>query len=487
MDYKPEELSIEIQRFLTDMNYEKLSVITCKKNDRDFHSIFQKYAGLFDLFLIADLDEKFLREDGIERKRYHLIRRFLHENYTIARAVPLLDTLHNKYNQPLAEFDAGMSLRRLDSVIPETGDIEKRKQMGEVRSHHLDHINKSTEGIIKRLYQASRDLGYRNFTELSLDIRGLEIGWINEMIDIVIERTRSLYEELMTAFLNDIGIEIADKYDMLHVLHGGSFNDMFPNGMATESVKDSLRSMGFHMEGMENIKFEAGKEAVLTIPVQIPEEIFYIVNNSGGYRSYLEHYGEAGKALHMGHISPGLHIEFRYLVDESIIEVFRLLFQRIISTRSWLSNRTGDEEMKIFRKLFLLDRIYHLRHTCSLLQYEMRVHMSAVGGPDELFKSIMDENLNISYPAEDFLIETSVPFKSADRFVAYIFEAMLRKALIEKYGDGWYMNPAIASLFKEIWSWGGKFGLKDLAHYLGYAEIDPEPLVEEMEDRAKLN
>lgn len=488
MDYKLEELSTEIQRFLIDINSELLSVATCRKNNRDFQSIFQKHAGIFDIFLIAEFDEKFLREDGVARKRYQLIRRFLHEGYALAPAISFLDTLHNRYNRPPDESDAGMSLSKMDSVIRRIEDREKRKELEEIRSRRLDRINKGTESVIKRLYQASRDLGYRNFTELSLDLRGMEIGWVTEMINIIIDRTRSLYEELLATFLNDIEIDtkVADKYDILHVLQGGAFDSVFPDGRAGETVKDSLRNMGFQIDGMENIRFEVGKETVLTIPMYIPERIFYLVNDDGGYRSYLAHYGEAGRALHMGHISPGLHIEFRYLVDESIIEAFRLLFQRIISTRSWLSNRTGEEEMKIFRKLFLLDRIYHLRHTCSLLQYEMRVHMSAVGGADELFKSIMEENLNISYPAEDFLIETSVPFRSADRFRAYLFEAMLRKALIEKYGDGWHMNPGTTSFLKEIWSWGGKFGLKELAHYIGYAEVDPEPLVEEMEDRVKL-
>jgi len=139
-----------------------------------------------------------------------------------------------------------------------------------------------------------------------------------------------------------------------------------------------------------------------------------------------------------------------------------------------------------FRRLFYLHRIFELRRLSSLLLYELRMNMSSISNARELHRSIMEDNMHFRYDGEDHFLEIVDPFRSADRIRGFIFEAMLRKALLEKFGEEWYRHPSTKDVLGELWTSGGRFGLGELSNCIGYAELDMEPLVEEIEDRIRL-
>jgi hypothetical protein len=489
MGHELEKLGGSIQQFLGEMNGEILLRAKGTKVEQDTHSIFQKYMDLFDPFLIAELDEERVKETGTERKRISLIHRFLQKCYALQLSSPYLDQFFNIQNQGIEGLREEMSFHDLDFLIPRIPERGERERSNGIRCRWLEGTNEKLETVIKRWHQASDEMGYRSFTEFFLHLNGIETRWITETLDIILDRTEPFYEELIETHLSEMGIDPmkATKTDMLHVIQALRFQSFFPKEGTEKTVRESLDSMGIPLEMMNNIKVEksAAREAI-TVPLLVPDEIRLLLNPKDGFRSYLSVYGETGRAMYMGHISPALPMEFRYLGEESVSEAFRLLFQRIISTRTWLRERTDEKGKKAFRRLFLLDRLYHLRRMCSLLRYEMRMHMSAMGEADELYKSIMDENMHLSHPTQEYLLEILVPFRSANLVKAHLLEAMIREALLEKYGEGWYMSPRATDFLKEFWSWGGKFELQELAHYIGYAELDPEPMLEEIEDRAKL-
>lgn len=62
---------------------------------------------------------------------------------------------------------------------------------------------------------------------------------------------------------------------------------------------------------------------------------------------------------------------------------------------------------------------------------------------------------------------------AADYVRAWLFEAMLRKKLEEKFGKEWYKSKDAGHFLKSLWQWGatGKT-LDELAKDIGYSSVD---------------
>jgi hypothetical protein len=483
-----EQLGGGTERFLRELNRERLLVSMGRKGSTDSFSVFQRHAHLFDLFLISDLGEWRNRETGEKKKRLVYLQQFLRKNYPLAMVSDLSDLLEEKGAElfptcgpPLQKISDGYRFAR-------SPDREERREAWHQRERILGNLNPILEKRLIGLHKASRELGYQGLVDLSLEVRGLDLGRLTDTLELILDRTEGLYLDTLESFLPDsISPKDLEQHDMLHLLRGGEFKEMFPAEQMWNSISSALAGLGADLGVTGNLRLlNTGCGGQQALPVRIPDEVYLFIEPHGGYLDYLHHFGEAGRAIQMGSTSPDIPLEFRYLGDPAIPEAFGLLFQRIISTRPWLEGKGGNDEIGRFKRLFYLHRIYELRRLAALLLYEMRVNMGSPSTADDMYASIMEEKLHFSHSREDYLVEILVPFQSADRLRGFIFEAMLRKALLEKCGERWFSQPAASDIVSEIWSWGGRFGLDELANSIGYAELDMEPLAEEIEDRIHL-
>ncbi|NYT11454.1 MAG: hypothetical protein GKC03_02745 [Methanomassiliicoccales archaeon] len=483
-----EELGGGAERFLRELNRERLQVSIGEKESTDSFSVFQRHAYLFDLFLISDLGEWRNRETGEKKKRLAYLQQFLQKNYPLAMVSDLSDLFEEKGTVKFSSCKPPLHTISDGYYFARSPDREERMGAWHQREKMLWILNPILEKRLVGLHKASRELGYQGLVDLSLEVRGFDIGWLTETIELILDRTEGLYLDMLESFLPDsLSMDEMKQHDMLHLLRGDEFTDMFPAGQIWNSLSSALSGFGANLGVIGNLRLlSPGCGGPQALPVRIPNEVYLFIEPSGGYLDYLHHFGEAGKAIQMGSTSPDMPVEFRYLGDPAIPETFGLLLQRIISTSPWLEGKGGKDDIVRFKRLFYLHRIYELRRLAALLLYEMRVNMGSPSTADDMYSSIMEEKLHVAHSREDCLVDILVPFRSADRLRGFILEAMLRKALLEKCGERWFSHPAARDIVSEIWSWGGRFGLDELANSIGYAELDIEPLVEEIEDRIRL-
>jgi hypothetical protein len=484
-----EEIGCGLARFLREYNREMLRVSLGEKPNADRFSIFQKHAHLFDVFTISDLGEIRSRETGDSRRRTSNLERFLQKAYPMAMVSDLTDQV-----EEMGAEDAGICGPPLLSIadvymVSREPDRDTRREGWTLREERLRNLNPVLDKRLSRLHKASRELGFDGLSALCLQVRGLDISWLSETLEIILDRTESLYLEMLDEFLEPLGIPLGEleRHDVLHVLSGNEFDHMFPAEGTWYSLAQATEGLGTVLGATGPIRTRApGCGTAHYLPVDVPEEVYLFMEPRGGFMDYIRHFGEAGRAMQTGAISPEMPAEYRLLGDPAASESSSFLMQRIISSRPWLKARGDDETIGRFRRLFYLHRVFELRRLASLLTYELRLNSSSLSDAKELHRSIMSENMHFQYGGEDHLMEIIDPFRSSDRIRGFIFEAMLRKALLEKFGEKWCIHPSTREILKELWTSGGKFGLEDLSNCIGYAELDMEPLVEEIEDHIRL-
>jgi hypothetical protein len=97
------------------------------------------------------------------------------------------------------------------------------------------------------------------------------------------------------------------------------------------------------------------------------------------------------------------------------------------------------------------------------------------------YKATLQKALKFKHTEKHYLEDVDDGFYCAEYLRAWIFEAQLREALVEKFGEGWFENEKAGDYLKELWSYGQKYKADELVQTIGYVELDPDPLLEEIE------
>ena len=71
-------------------------------------------------------------------------------------------------------------------------------------------------------------------------------------------------------------------------------------------------------------------------------------------------------------------------------------------------------------------------------------------------------------------------FYCANYLRAWIFEAQIKKVLIQHFGENWFEKKGAGIQLQKWWSLGQKYRVEEMLRDLGCEELDLTPLVEEI-------
>ncbi len=123
-----------------------------------------------------------------------------------------------------------------------------------------------------------------------------------------------------------------------------------------------------------------------------------------------------------------------------------------------------------------------LRRYASKLIYETKLH-TGTPGPEfqHIYKNCLQKGLGFKHSEKHYLEDVDDGFYCAEYLRAWILEGQLREALMEKFGDEWFADPRAGEYLRELWSYGQKYTADELVKTIGYVELDPEPMIREIE------
>ncbi len=164
-------------------------------------------------------------------------------------------------------------------------------------------------------------------------------------------------------------------------------------------------------------------------------------------------------------------------------ESYAFLFNYLPTDPIWLEKflSMSKEDVERYLKFAFLNKLFFLRRYASKIIYEVELHSKkGIHGMDRRYKEIMEKGLKIRHKANRYLLDVDDGFYVAQYLRAWIFEVQLREHLKRKTKREWFLSPEAGDILKELWSYGQKYNVEELARMIGYEGIDAKPMTEEV-------
>jgi hypothetical protein len=126
-------------------------------------------------------------------------------------------------------------------------------------------------------------------------------------------------------------------------------------------------------------------------------------------------------------------------------------------------------------------RMFRIRRHTAGLSFALRLYGGqSLDNMSEIYAETMRSYTGLQYCPEAWLNEPLDGFESADYLRGWILECMLREYLRSKFGRDWFTNRSAAGFLKEIWETGQLYRADELCREIGFRELDPRILAEEL-------
>jgi hypothetical protein len=249
----------------------------------------------------------------------------------------------------------------------------------------------------------------------------------------------------------------------------------------------TLRGLGYELEDQHNIRLDleprpTKSPRAFCAPIQIPSDVRLVLQPIGGHQDYQILLHEAGHAEHYANVDPALPFGYRWLGDNAVTEGYAFLLHYLSTDRLWL-RRQLDFDSEEFRRFALFVKLQLLRRYATKLLYEQELQRTPEPEPlAERYADLFTENLLVRYFPEEYLADLDDFFYAGQYLRAWIFESQLREYLRREYDEEWFLAPRAGRFLRDVWRDGQKYTVDELVRFMGYEDLDPAPLLAEIQE-----
>jgi hypothetical protein len=480
------------EKFVYEVDKEAYENFAGMKDTMNTADIFKKYESLFSKDNIESIKKALASgksgDDTARGLRY--LSRFITEGYMENDVRELADKIATKSSQATIKVDGKDVAFRFSSVmIMNEDDREKRLSIDRARDPVILDLNVLMKKRLERIYELSGSLGYGNYLELYKDMKGIDFVGFSRLLDGFLKDTESIYTDNLGKYLETIGVDIkgAEKTDVSYLFRAKKYDPYFKKEFALETLKKTLSGMGIELDGQKNIKLDLEERPkksprAFCMPMKVPDEVYLVTMPRGGQDDYQALLHESGHAEHFANTKPELSFEYKHLGDISVSETYAFLFHYLTTDSNWLSCYIGmrGDDMAEYLRFVFFNKLYMLRRYSAKLRYEIELHTGGFGKGDALYSRHLGEVLKFRHPPHHYLSDLDDGFYSSQYLRAWVFEAQLRAALKEDFGEKWFLNKETKEKLMELYGLGEKYSVEELAQRVGYNGLDTKPLVEEI-------
>lgn len=462
------------------------------KNELSTVTIYDRFGHLFSQETVAGIASAL--EDGAvgdDARCLKYMRAFSTMGYLENAAKELTDRANTMETQSVVSFDGeDIPYRMIPVRLRNEPDHDRRRRLFDAKLVETEKLNAILMERMARLHGLSTELGFRNYKELCASVKMIDYKSIEESVEEMMRRTEKLYEESMDALLIEragISLKEAWSFDIPYAFRGEEFNTYFDRDRLVPAFFETLRGMGLEPDKYTNIQIDTEDRPKKTprafcAPINVPDDVKLVIRPMGGWRDFEAFFHEGGHAWHFGNTQRAHPAEYRYLGDNSVTEAYAFLLNYLPMNRLWLKKYLGMEHPEDYVRFTLVNKLMFLRRYGSKLVYEMKLHQGRLSTDyEEVYRNTLQRGLKFRHTGKHFLEDVDDAFYCAEYLRAWMFEGQLRQTLEEKFGEEWFSNPRTGEYLMELWSYGQKYNADELVKTIGYADIDYEPVVSEIE------
>jgi len=460
-----------------------------QKPEMDTASIYARHADLFTPSLLEELRARRKDATGDEARRLRLLQSSLTEEALQHAVTSYSDRRATEEATREVRVDGESIPYRLAAVRQQNeDDRSRRSRIFDARLAVVRELNPLLRERWEALHKLAMDLGYDHYAHLFADIKGIDFGHLQAILSRFLAQTNSLYLDTMDAMLKPLGltIEAAEAHDINYLFRGKQFDAHFRKDEAVAVLKRTLDGLGFDLDRQSNIRLDVEERPTKSprafcSALAVPDDIVLVLMPHGGHDDFSTILHEAGHAEHFGNTAKKLPFEYRYLGDNSVTEGWAFVLEYITLDPAWLKAQVGLEDASAFLGFNYAYKLFFLRRYAAKLNYELALHTKGVDGMGAAYAAELGKVLRFRIPPEQYLVDLDDGFYAAQYLRAWIFDAQMRAALREEHGDAWWQTREAGAFLRREWSSGQKYGVTELLEGVGYAGLDLDPFVEEIE------
>ena len=464
------------------------------KDSLDLASVLNKYAALNSRDVIQTvMDALHATSDPTEKRQLAYLLGDCLEGYINTATAPLDDAVATAESKRTVVVEGKeVPYRQSASLMANETDRLKRLAIEKARWEVAKDVNterlESLKGV-RRLI--TEDLGYSSYLEFYKELKQIDFQGFSDLMKQFMKDTHELYLNRLNEWTQEeLGVKASECYrhDISYIMRAVKFDAYFPEAKLKSTLINTMSNLGIDFRAQKNIILDIEKRPTkspraFVVGVQVPEEVYLVVQPRGGRDDYAAILHESGHAEHFGNTNPELPYEFRWLGDYSVTECFAFTMELLTLDAGWLKQHLdmSDDVIREYQKYAYTVLFYLLRRYSSKLEYELELHdnrpVEEKGG---LYSEIMERNLGVTHSDVLWLSDVDPGFYSANYLRAWIMWAQLRKYLRQEYGPEWFNSHDAGAFLTRIWSLGQSLPAELLVKEFGYDSLDIGPLKDEL-------
>lgn len=478
----------DVENFATEKEREWFLNWAGLKEEMNLAAIYEKYGHLFTKPLILEVTEKHKQAKDEEDRKLRYLQEFFVSGYLEMVVKELSDKAETmEAKEKIKVNGEEMTFRLAATKISNEQDRDKRNKIFHARNKLIDKtISPVLKERMQRLHDTSKELGYKNYMALCENIKSIDFLSLEKILRSFIEKTEPLYVSLMDKALKDkIGVSLrdAERHDIAFFFRAKEYDRHFKKEKAVETLKETLASMGIHLDKQKNIAIDTEERPsksprAFCSGIRVPYEIKLVIMPQGGHDDYAALFHEAGHAEHFGCAKPDLDMEYKRLGDNSVTETYAFLLEYLLTSEKWLKQYTPMKNVKSYLDFLYLYKLFFLRRYGAKLSYEIKLHTSkSLEDMGTVYEETLDKVLKFRNGKTLYLLDVDDGFYCAQYLRAWIFEEQLRATLQKKFGKEWFNSQEAGRFLTKLWADGQKYDVIELAKHLGYSGLDINPLL----------
>jgi hypothetical protein len=446
----------QAEEFVSAIDREYYLHFSGQKDDFEIEAIYERHTGLF----VRDEVDR-LRENGnallLDFAVKGLIgRETKEETAELARREAALEIEVDGETMPFREAPVRQS---------NSPDPERRAAIEAARNAATAaELNPLLRLLHERSATLAVELGWPSYRAMCEELSEIDLGALGEQTDAFLEGSQPAYEPTLQPELErqlGFGFERLRRADVAAFLRAAALDADFPAERLVPSLVETLAGLGIDAEAQPGVVLDTERRPkksprAFCAPVRVPDEVYLVIAPQGGRDDFAALFHEAGHTEHYAHVDRALPVEQRYFGDNSITEGFAFLFEHLVAEPEWLRRRLGVSDPEQITQHARASKLFFLRRYCAKLRYELELHDEGTALDDmpARYSELLGRALRVEWPQATWLSDVDDFYYAARYLRAWALETHLRRQLEERFGEGWFDEPAAGEQLKALWRSG---------------------------------
>jgi hypothetical protein len=337
-----------------------------------------------------------------------------------------------------------------------------------------------------------KDLGFRNYLDYCCQKKEIAYRHYYKLVKNLLAETDAIYFPAMERWSRQRFAKplcALTRFDAINILGLGQFDSLFPD-RTMEDLSTFFNCWEIDLKNTPGLNLELGKEEgksaqAICFVLQVPEEVYILMQPEGGWIDLETLWHELGHGLSAVFTSPELSIIDRDMATSfSLSESFAFLLQNITLSqpflREFLGLKSADADELFYYKVLKDLSIFRRYAAKFLVEFEMFEREDLSNG--EPYAALMTQYTGFNYQADTHLFDLVPEFYSLDYLLGWLAEAKLENFLREHLGRRWIFHPETPKILKRWWAQGNQNDLHAFLDKNALGSLTPDLLLKRWKD-----